>query len=327
MNEQDLANIPMEAAVHLNIPTFIPHNTRNWFLQLQAVFESRKITSQLTKFSKVVENLPPEMIDEIADLLDPIPTLQPYDTLKEAIIKRTGRSDQQMLKDFFNQTHMGDRSPTQLLRHMRNSLGNNEISAGILKSLWLDKLPTTMSQILATCSDNRTLDEIAEIADTIHNTYSVKVNAVTRPDDELEAELAVAKAKLRSAKEYSTPNNNNNNNNYRIEAELADIKAQLHAITRSQMQPQQTYLEDELADIRRQLQLLSTTPQRHRNFSRQPRQQRRSRSRSRGRRTYVPYDNDSDICWYHTRFGSRAKHCSSPCNYQNKAQGNDEFSQ
>lgn len=202
----------MQASVHLNIPPFIPSNTKNWFLQLQAVFACRKITSQAIKFSKVVENLPADMIDDIADLLDPIPAENPYDTLKNAIIKRTGRSDEQMLKDFFNNTHMGDRTPSQLLRYMKQQLGNNTMSEPVLRRLWVDKLPTTMAQILAPFSDDADLEKLANMADKIHNGYNPKIQAITHPH-------------------LTQTLTDNNNRQSSLQTEIADIKEQLQFLT------------------------------------------------------------------------------------------------
>lgn len=45
----------------------------------------------------MVEMLPPEIVDEVTDLLDAVAEIKPYDTVKDAIIKRMGRSEEAML--------------------------------------------------------------------------------------------------------------------------------------------------------------------------------------------------------------------------------------
>lgn len=61
-------------------------------MQLQALFSARKITSQKTKFANVVEVLASEVVDEVTDLLGAVPEINPYDTIKDTVIKRMGRS-------------------------------------------------------------------------------------------------------------------------------------------------------------------------------------------------------------------------------------------
>ena len=100
---------------------------------------------------------------------------------------------------------MGDRTPSQLLRHMRNSLGNNTMSEPVLRRLWIDKLPTLMGQILAPLTEKNSLSELADAADKIHVGYDRQhINALsstsqTKGSDynRLERELTEIKEQLR----------------------------------------------------------------------------------------------------------------------------------
>ncbi|CAE1243913.1 unnamed protein product [Acanthosepion pharaonis] len=127
----------MSAAV-APFPPFHEGNIKNWFLQMEAIFTVRRITDQKTKFGHVVAVLPPAIVDEVSDFLEAVPEVEPY-----------------------------ARTPSQLLRYMKSRLSKNTMADSILKSLWLDRLPTTITQILAPMSENTSIDQLADAADRI----------------------------------------------------------------------------------------------------------------------------------------------------------------
>lgn len=162
-----------ESAIILNLPVFNSINVHVWFSQLTAIFQAKKITSQTARFAYVVEKLPPEIAIEISDLLDNIPIDKPFDVLREAIIYRIGKSEERRINDLFNTLQLGQSKPTQLLRRMKNLLGQNTMSETLLKKLWLDKLPTHTAEILATLPDDLELVKVAEMADKITETREI----------------------------------------------------------------------------------------------------------------------------------------------------------
>ena len=91
--ENDAKN--MTASV--TYPVFNERDIKNWFVQLEAIFSVRKITPQATKFAALVPALRPSIVDEVANILESVPEHEPYAHLKEAILKRTGRSDEDLL--------------------------------------------------------------------------------------------------------------------------------------------------------------------------------------------------------------------------------------
>ncbi|CAE1255006.1 unnamed protein product [Acanthosepion pharaonis] len=108
----------------------------------------------------------------------------------------TRRSDEELLRELFTHVTWGDRTPSQLLRFMRSRLGKHSMAESILRELWMDKLPTTITQILAPIADNTPLDQLANSADRIATKLDQGVCAVQRPDDtpakETDLEKAVA---------------------------------------------------------------------------------------------------------------------------------------
>ncbi|CAE1170625.1 unnamed protein product [Acanthosepion pharaonis] len=168
-----------------NIPTYNEEKTKNWFLQLEAIFSVWRITSQQSKFANVVKVLPPSVVDEVADILEHIPKQEPYTRLKDAILKRTGRLDEDLLWELFTHITRGERTPSQLLRCMRSRLEKHSMAELILRELWMDKLPTTIMQILAPIADNTPLDQLADSIDHITTKLDQRVcgHVVQCPDD------------------------------------------------------------------------------------------------------------------------------------------------
>ncbi|CAE1230931.1 unnamed protein product [Acanthosepion pharaonis] len=162
---EELANMTATAAAPF--PPFYEGNIKNWFLQMEAIFIVRKITDQKAKFGHVVAVLSPAIVDEVSDFLEAVPEVEPYARLKEAIRRRMGRTEETLICELFSNLTYECRIPSQLLRFMKSRLGKNTMADTILKSLWLDRLPTTNAQILAPMSENTPLDQLADAADRI----------------------------------------------------------------------------------------------------------------------------------------------------------------
>lgn len=87
--------------------------------------------------------LPSDVIDKISDVLT---EHELYNHLKEAILKRTGCSEEDMIQEILQNVTKGDKTPTQLLRYMKNQLGKH-MSEKVLHGLRLKCLPKLVTQI------------------------------------------------------------------------------------------------------------------------------------------------------------------------------------
>ncbi|XP_037505922.1 uncharacterized protein LOC119382291 [Rhipicephalus sanguineus] len=145
---------PAVSAVALKLPCFWPADPVLWFAQVEAQFTTRRIVSQETKFHLVIAALTRTEAAEVRDIILAPPTEQLYDALKRELIRR--------LQQLLTAQDLGDRKPSQLLRGMRQLLG--EKASKMDDSL--QRLPANVCMILAAAGD-LPLDDLAALADRV----------------------------------------------------------------------------------------------------------------------------------------------------------------
>ena len=168
------------AAVAVRLPPFWPSNPRVWFVQVEAQFSRRGITTSRTKYEEIVCALPTEYATEVQDLLLDPPEDQPYEKLKEQLIACIADSERQKLRQLLTAEELGDRKPSQLLRKMQLLLGEKAkmIDSSLLRELFLQRLPANVQMILAS-ADSMTLDKLAEMADRIMDVATPTISSVS----------------------------------------------------------------------------------------------------------------------------------------------------
>ena len=261
------AEVPARVAtVSIKLPPFWPSDPQIWFAQVEAQFATRGITAQRTMFDYIIANLSPEYATEIRDLILRPPGENPYDKVKEQLIKRTAASEQRRLQQLFSTEELGDRKPTQLLRRLQQLVGDTPglPDGTFLRELFLQRLPANVRMVLASTRDGTPIEDLAQLADKI-------------------VEVAVPP----SVSNVSAP------------------------VQTSEIQQ----LRTEIASLTKVVQSL--------------RKHRRSRSNSFSRRRSPspagqprPPSENSDLCWYHYKFGDSALKCKPPCSKS----GNDQAS-
>ncbi|CAH8597989.1 unnamed protein product [Schistosoma bovis] len=161
----------INAISELRLPTYGVNNPRIWFAQVEALFLSRGIRSQATKYAYIVGALPIEVAAEVGDLIDNVPETDPYDKIKAAVIHRTSQSDEKRLQQLLTACELGDKRPSQLLRHMRQLAGSCKLDEALLKQMWSQRLPYSVRQILSVSGASVSLDDLADMADRMIEIY------------------------------------------------------------------------------------------------------------------------------------------------------------
>ncbi|KAH8031223.1 hypothetical protein HPB51_014059 [Rhipicephalus microplus] len=187
------------AIQHVNLPPFWPYSLSTWFLQVEAHFRLRQITSQHTRHWHLVSCLPPDVADNLADILASPHPSHPYDTLKAAIISCKSESEHSRLQQLITATELGDPQPSQLLRRMRQLLGGPSAphEEKLLRELFLQRLPQSMVPVLVAAGDVP-LDTLTEMADRVADySRAHSLNAVSTPPPATAAYPALASTENR----------------------------------------------------------------------------------------------------------------------------------
>jgi hypothetical protein len=170
-------------AISVAFPPFRDSNPRLWFKNLESVFALRNITTEITKFHHLLSTLPPHIQDEVEDVIDRDDDDQPYTSLKDAVLRRTGLSDKQRITQLLSGTELGDQKPSQLLRHMQRLAGNTKLDDNLLRQLFMQRLPKDM-QVVLSAIEISSVSKQADAADKIWDTYGSRVNQITSDKDD-----------------------------------------------------------------------------------------------------------------------------------------------
>nr|XP_042900933.1 uncharacterized protein LOC122269874 [Parasteatoda tepidariorum] len=174
------------ARVAFKAPPFWRANPEVWFIQLESQFVVSGISADDTKYHCVVSALDGDVLTLISDIIRQPPTDNKYETIKNRIIANYADSETARLKMLLKDLELGDKRPSHLLRSMQDLAGNS-ISTEILRSLFLQRLPVSVQQILSVCMEKgeQNLSLLAEKADKILEVTqnSLTVNSINVTDD------------------------------------------------------------------------------------------------------------------------------------------------
>lgn len=249
-----------------------------WFLQVESQFQIHNVSSDTTKYHLVVSTLDHETIGEVSDVIRSPPASEKYSGLKTAILSRLTDSPDAQLHKLLTDVQLGDKRPSQLLRHMR-TLAGSRVGDDLLRIKWLDLLPQHTRRMLLLIK-NQTLEELAAVADEVHDLGPSVMATSHRTSSAFSPE--------RAQPSLAEPNDH-------LAQQLASLSlavAQLTAITREAL----------------------GEPSFHRQRGRSAsRDNQKPRTRS-----STPAGNPrTGHCWYHANFGTRATKCRQPCSFAN----------
>lgn len=152
--------------VAVKLPTFWADKPAIWFAQVEAQFQIANIVLDATKYNYVVGHLDQKLAGEVEDLITNPPSEGKYEKLKEVLIQRLSISQEKRVRQLLSDEELGDRKPSQFLRHLRSLAGTALSDDNIIRQLWLRRLPQQAQAILAAQADLN-LDKVSELADKI----------------------------------------------------------------------------------------------------------------------------------------------------------------
>lgn len=241
---------PAICRVAVKLPPLWPDRVAVWFAQAEAQFLLAGINTDETMYCHILSQIDHKIAAEIEDIVINPPAVDKYQKLKSTLISRFSTSEEERIRRLLSDEELGDRKPSQFLRHLRSLAGTTFSDENLLRQLWIRRLPQHAQGILVAQSDLG-LDRIADIADKI-----------------LEAQ----------------PN-----------------PAHVYATST----PPITKIMERLEELSLQVAALTSNARRERSWDRA------SAKSGPSPRSLSP--QSTRYCWYHRKFGTKAKKCVEPC--------------
>ncbi|KAH9639461.1 hypothetical protein HF086_005406 [Spodoptera exigua] len=147
----------------IKVPPFSPEDPELWFALLEGQFCTYDITDDVIKFNNVTNNLSVEYGKTVKDIILNPPARNRYDKIKSELIKRLSASHERKIKQLLTNEELGDRRPSQFLRHLQDLAGPS-VPDDFLRSIWSNRLPHNIQTVLAS-QPTHSLEQLADLAD------------------------------------------------------------------------------------------------------------------------------------------------------------------
>ena len=250
-----------------------------------AYVDDRMAPPRKARYQVLASSLPTNVAAQVRDVITcPAPT---YSRLTSALRERLAHSRSSRLEALLRNQQLGDQRPSQLLRRMQGELtaaGDSPADSGLLRTLFLQRLPQGVTATLSLLPENTALDELASSAD--------RIMEASRPAIYPAAVSAIQPTQLLPAPAPAPA------------AHATDLLATVASLTATVSE-----LQMEVRAMRQE-----------RTHDRPQQSCNRCRSQSRGRQRWSRPDRSpsrprDELCYFHHRSGAQAKKCRSPCSW------------
>lgn len=157
--------------------TKLPDNAARYFTVIEAAFSLHGIRSDNIKYQHLLMHLDDNHLDLVGDIVDTPPSSDKYPALKNRLLTVLYDSQEIKLRKLLRGFPMQDQKPTIYLQLMRNQAGAIG-SEQLLKTLFLEQLPENVRGILAVNKSDTSLDDLAEMADRIVETFRPHISVI-----------------------------------------------------------------------------------------------------------------------------------------------------
>ena len=104
--------------VSVKVPAFWPDSAEAWFVQDEAQFALKGVTDSSTKFYYCVSLFNQETANQVLDLIKSPPSSEPYEALKNRLLKLFALDDFQRYQAISNLPLSSDMKPSKLMSNM-----------------------------------------------------------------------------------------------------------------------------------------------------------------------------------------------------------------
>lgn len=165
--EEEDATVALEKPFRVKVAPFCPEEPEIWFALLEGQFETYGIVDDATKFRLVINNLDIRHAKAVKDLIVNPPDRHRYGKIKTELIRRLSASHEMKVKQLLTHEELGDRKPSQFLRHLQDLAGPS-VPADFVKTIWSQRLPSNIQPLVAS-QPTLPLEKLAELADHVHD--------------------------------------------------------------------------------------------------------------------------------------------------------------
>nr|XP_037867766.1 uncharacterized protein LOC119628666 [Bombyx mori] len=152
--------------VGVRIPPFCSEDPEMWFSQIEMQFKLSGISVDDTKFTYVSANLEPQYAKEVRDIITKPPASNKYEKLKTELIKRLSISQEKRVRQLLMHEELGDRKPSQFLRHL-TSLAGSDVPSDFIITIWTSRLPVNVQTAVATIKGSP-MEKLSDLADVVY---------------------------------------------------------------------------------------------------------------------------------------------------------------
>ncbi|CAH2090992.1 unnamed protein product [Euphydryas editha] len=152
--------------INFKVPQFAPEDPELWFALIESQFESYSVTDDLIKFATVINNLDIAHAKSVKDIIMNPPVTNRYDKIKNEILRRLSASRELKVKQLLSQEKLGDRKPSQFLRHLQDLAGTSA-TEDLITQIWSNQLPINLQTVLIS-QPSHSLEQLADLADRVH---------------------------------------------------------------------------------------------------------------------------------------------------------------
>ena len=127
--------------VSVKVPAFWLESSEAWFIQVEAQFALKGVSSSSMKFYYCVSAFNQDTANQVLDLIKSPPTAGPYKALKNRLLKLFALDDYQRYEAISNLPLSGDMKPSKLMSNMLALLPAGHKPCFFLKGAFLKRLP------------------------------------------------------------------------------------------------------------------------------------------------------------------------------------------